>query len=506
MKTLRIILGDQLSPSISALSGLDRETDVILMMEVENEITQVKHHKQKVVLVLSAMRHFAAELRDRGLNVDYVRLDDPLNTQSFDTELRRAVKRHEPENIVVTEAGEWRVREAQEGWQAEVRKDDRFLADHAEFARWAEGRIILRMDHFYRQMRKKTGWLMDGGAPPGGNWSYDAQNRKTLPADIPLPQRLRFSPDAVTQEVLDLVRQRFPEHFGELDGYGWAVSRAEALDALEHFIRDCLQGFGDFQDAMKTNESYLFHALLSPYLNIGLLLPREICEAILAVYERGDAPLAAVEGFIRQIAGWREFIRGIYWLRMPEYRESNFLNADRELPAFYWTGDTEMECLRQAISTTRRNAYAHHIQRLMVTGNFALLAGLDPARVEEWYLMVYADAFEWVELPNTHGMALYADGGVIGSKPYAASGSYINRMSDYCGGCPYDPRKKEGETACPFNLLYWNFLMVNESRLRSNPRMALTYRNVDRLDDRQKKQLARDAEAFLTRLDPLASI
>lgn len=300
---------------------------------------------------------------------------------------------------------------------------------------------------------------------------------------------------------MTLVRQRFADHFGELESFGWAVTREDALEALHHFVTNLLPQFGDYQDAMQAGKDFLFHAVLSPYINIGLLIPREVCEAALVAYQQGSAPLSAVEGFVRQIMGWREFVRGVYWMKMPDYAQTNFLNAKRPLPDFYWTGETDMKCLREVIEATRRHAYAHHIQRLMITGNFALLTGVAPAQVEEWYLSVYADAFEWVELPNTHGMALHADGGVLGSKPYAASGAYIDRMSDYCAGCTYDPKIKFGIKACPFNYLYWYFLIVNEARLKPNPRMALPYRLLARMAAEQRQQITKQAEQFLDRLE-----
>jgi deoxyribodipyrimidine photolyase-related protein len=499
MTTLRIVLGDQLTRGISSLSDV-RPGDIVLMMEVAEEATYVKHHKQKLVLVFSAMRHFAGELRSEGLAVDYIGLDDPANTGAFTTEVARAIARHRPSRILVTEPGEWRVAEMMKGWGAEILADDRFFATPAAFAAWAKGRKQLRMEFFYRDMRRASGLLMEGDEPAGGQWNFDHDNRKSLPRDVIPPKRSRFAPDSVTREVMAMVAQRFPDHFGDLEPFGWAVTRQGALEALDHFITACLAGFGDYQDAMKQENAFLYHSIISPYLNLGLLTPREVCEAAQDAWRRGDAPLNAVEGFIRQILGWREYVRGLYWLKMPGYGQSNFLAAHRPLPAFYWTGGTDMNCLAQAIGDTRRHAYAHHIQRLMVTGNFALLAGLDPAEVERWYLLVYADAYEWVELPNTHGMALFADGGIMASKPYAASGAYIGRMSDYCAGCRFRPDVKLGPGACPFNYLYWDFLMRNEAKLRSNPRMAMPYRTLAKMDAERRGEIAKQAKAFLDSL------
>lgn len=503
---LRVILGDQLSRSIETLRDIDKAQDVVLMMEVTDEATYVRHHKQKIALILSAMRHFADELRAEGIRVAYVRLDDPGNTGSFTGELRRMVAQHRPRRIVVTEAGEWRVQQMLESWAdafgipVEMREDKRFFASHAFFRSWAKGRSGLRMEFFYREMRRQTGFLMNGDEPEGGAWNFDAENRKPLKADAHVPERLRFQRDPITQEVMAIVEQRFGSHFGTLSSFNWPVTRAQALEALTHFIKECLPGFGDAQDAMKQGNGYLFHSLLSPALNIGLLLPDEVCKAAEGAYRSGKAPLNAVEGFIRQILGWREYVRGIYWMKMPDYADSNFFEAKRPLPSFFWTAETELNCIRQVVSETRDQAYAHHIQRLMVTGNFALLAGIDPREVEDWYLAVYADAFEWVELPNTHGMALFADGGLLASKPYAASGAYINRMSDYCKGCRFDPQGKPGREPCPLNALYWDFLMRNEKRLSRNPRMAMPYRTLAGWPAERKAQLAKQARSFLDHL------
>jgi deoxyribodipyrimidine photolyase-related protein len=507
MTTLRLVLGDQLTRGVSALRDLDPGRDVVLMVEVAEETTYVRHHKQKIAFILSAMRHFAESLRAEGLNVDYVRLDDPRNSGSFTGELERAIARHRPTRIIVTEPGEWRVGEMMDGWSSrvgvpvEIREDDRFFASRERFAKWAHGRKSYRMEFFYREMRKETGLLMAADAPVGGAWNYDADNRKSLPASVVPPKRLRFSADAITIDVLDLVRTRFNDHFGDLDPFGWGVTRDQALEALEHFLSTCLPSFGDYQDAMKRDDPFLFHALVSPYLNIGLLTAREVCQAAERAYRSGTAPLNAVEGFIRQILGWREYVRGLYWLKMPDYAHTNALGATRALPSFYWTAETDLACIAETVADTRRNAYAHHIQRLMITGNFALLAGIAPAEIEDWYLAVYADAFEWVELPNVHGMVLFADGGILGSKPYAASGAYIDRMSDYCDACVYDPDVKTGPGACPFNLLYWNFLIENRKTLGGNPRMAMPYRTLDRMTDDRRATIIREAEAFLENMD-----
>lgn len=502
--TLRFVLGDQLTRGLSSLDGLDPARDVVLMAEVRGEATYVPHHPKKIAFIFSAMRHFAEGLRAEGVRVDYVRLDDPGNTHGFRGELVRAVRRHAPDQVVVTFPGEWRVWDDMRGWEqacgvpVEVREDRRFFCTPAAFRAHAEGRRQLRMEFFYREMRRAHGVLLDAdGGPEGGAWNFDAENRKSLPKGQPIPPAFRVETDAVTAEVLDLVGREFGGHFGDLHGFGFAVTAAGAEAAFEHFVAHALPLFGDYQDAMATGEGTLFHAVISPYLNAGLLDPMAVVRRVEAEYRAGSAPLNAAEGFIRQILGWREYVRGIYWLKMPGYAETNALGAARPLPAFYWTGDTDLNCLRQVIGQTKRDAYAHHIQRLMVTGNFALLLGVEPRQVEDWYLAVYADAFEWVELPNVHGMVMHADGGFLGSKPYAASGKYIDRMSDYCRRCRYDVRLTTGPDACPMNALYWNFLAENGDRLRRNPRMALVYKSLDRMAPDTLAEVRADAARFI---------
>jgi deoxyribodipyrimidine photolyase-related protein len=503
MSVLRVVLGDQLSPDISALADLDPATDVVLMMEVQAETTYVRHHKQKIVLVLSAMRHFAEGLRARGITVDYVKLDDPDNIGDLTAEVRRAVARHAPSRLVITEPGEWRVQEMIQTWESvsgvpvAVRDDTRFFASRARFAAWARGRRGWRMEHFYREMRREHGFLMDGDQPVGGAWNFDAENRKALPKGARPPARRRFAPDAVTREVMALVEARFPDHFGALEAFGWPVTRADALDALQDFLDHALATFGDYQDAMKAGAPFLYHSLIAPALNLGLLSPREVCRAAEEAWRSGAAPLNAVEGFIRQILGWREYVRGVYWTLMPDYVDRNALEATRPLPEFYWTGETALRCLSEVVRDTAANAYSHHIQRLMVTGNFALLAGIAPREIERWYLAVYADAYEWVEAPNTLGMAVFADGGQMASKPYAASGAYIDRMSDFCGACAYDVKQKTGPKACPFNYLYWAFLIRQTERLAGNPRLAMPYRTLAGWTPERRAATLAEADAFL---------
>ncbi len=508
MKTLVLVLGDQLSLNLSSLAATFKEDAVVVMAEVWDEATYVRHHKKKIAFIFSCMRHFAEDLRSQGWTVDYVKLDAPGNAGSFTGEIRRAISRHQPDRIVVTEPGEWRVLEMMRGWEAEfgldveILRDTRFVASHARFRAWTEDRKQLRMEFFYRDMRRSTGLLMDGDEPEGGKWNFDHDNRKPAGQDLLMPKPQRFEPDAITDEVLSLVRKHFGDHFGDLEPFWFAVTKADAEAAFDHFLSHALPRFGDFQDAMLIGEKFLYHAVVSPYLNIGLLDPLEMCRRVEAEYRAGRVPLNAAEGFIRQIVGWREYVRGIYWLKSPGYERQNFFGNTRPLPDFYWTGETRMRCVKEAVEQTREEAYAHHIQRLMVTGNFALLAGVDPYFVHEWYLIVYTDAYEWVEAPNTVGMSLFADGGLLGSKPYAASGNYINKMSDYCKNCSYDVKQRTGPDACPFNYLYWDFMIRNRDKLGRNQRLSTVYSTLDKMADARKNEIRESASIFLDAIAP----
>lgn len=506
-KRLILILGDHLSRQISSLRDARKSTDIIIMGELAEEATYVRHHKKKLVFAFSSMRCFAEALRNDGFIVDYHRYNDDETITTYTDLVASAVKKYEPDVIVVTEPGERRLRNAFAHWEArgsvpvEIRIDDRFFCSLAEFERWAETRKTLRMEHFYREMRKKTRILMDGDAPAGGKWNFDKENRKPAKSAMSFPAPPRFAPNKTTQDVIALVGECFPDHFGDLKPFWFAVTRNDALNALDHFIEHALPHFGDYQDAMLRNEKFLYHAALSHYLNAGLLHAQEICERAEQAYADGAAPINAVEGFIRQILGWREYVRGVYWRGDDEYTSQNFFGAERALPAFYWTGETDMACVSAAVTQTREEAYAHHIQRLMVTGNFALIAGINPYAVHIWYLEVYADAYEWVEAPNVIGMSQYADGGALGSKPYAASGAYINRMSDYCKGCAYNVSEKTEEDACPFNALYWDFLIRNRENLKSNTRLSRVYQNWERMAADRKRAYRAKAQGILAKLD-----
>lgn len=498
--SLILVLGDQLSKTVSSLQYADRSTDRILMMEVMEEATYVRHHKKKIALLFSAMRHFADELRKDGWKVDYIRLDDNNNTGCFSGEVEKAVKTHQPTKLIVTEPSEWRVLNDMLQWEdnlgipVEITPDDRFICSHSEFRDWADGRKQLRMEYFYREMRRKTGLLMDGNQPVGGKWNFDSENRKPAKADLFMPAPRQFNPDQTTENVIQYVGEVFSKHFGDLQPFWFGVTAKQASEALDHFIESALPNFGDYQDAMLEGEKFLYHSVLSIYINCRLLDPLHTCRQVAKAYYSGHAPLNAVEGFIRQIIGWREYVRGIYWLKMPGYVSENFFSNKRPLPDFYWTGDTDMACMRAAIQQTKEEAYAHHIQRLMVTGNFAMIAGIDPREVHEWYLAVYADAYEWVELPNTLGMSQFADGGLLGSKPYAASGNYINKMSNHCKSCRYDVKIKFGDDACPFYPLYWDFLVRNREKLASNPRMAQMYRIWDKIGKEKQAAYLKSAD------------
>lgn len=502
MTRLVLVLGDQLTPDLSALRAADRDRDIVVMAEVRSEAQYVPHHPKKIALIFSAMRHFAEELCAAGWRVAYTEYRDHDNAGSIPAELLRRAAAHGATEVIATEPGEWRLIEALQDCPLEVTllPDERFLASRGMFESWARGRKELRMEWFYREMRKRTGYLMKDGKPAGGTWNYDHANRKPATRDLLRAAPMRFTPDAVTEQVLNLVERAFPDNFGTLRPFAFAVTRGQARRALAHFVRHQLAEFGTYQDAMLEGDPYLNHALISAYMNIGLLSPREVCDAVQAAWEAGEVPINSAEGFIRQVIGWREFVRGVYFHEGPDYPRRNALNHQRALPPLFWGAETGMNCLKQVVGQTRDLGYAHHIQRLMVTGNFALLAGVNPAEVHEWYLAVYWDAFEWVEAPNTVGMSQFADGGVVGSKPYVSSANYIDRMSDYCGGCAYDPKRKTGQGACPFNTLYWAFMERHRDRFEANPRIGRVYATWDRMDPDRRREILSDAERFLSGL------
>jgi len=506
MPALRLILGDQLNLNISCLQDIDKECDRVIMAEVREEATYVKHHKKKIAFLFSAMRHFAQELKQSGIDIDYIDYEHKDNKGSLKAQIQHQLANGNYDRVIVTHPGEYRLLEDMQSWSADfhinvdIRPDNRFLVDTDFFANWADGKKQFRMEFFYREIRRLTGYLVEDGQPVGGKWNYDAQNRETMPKDKIVPASHKVAPDVLTKDVLALVANHFPDHFGELENFHYAVTRNDALKVLERFVVERLPDFGKYQDAMVSGEPWMFHAHISFYLNCGLLQVKEVVEAAITAYDAGDIPLNSAEGFVRQVIGWREYIRGFYWHFMPNLSSQNALNAQASLPSLYWSGETKMNCLKQCINETKANAYAHHIQRLMVLGNFALLAGIQPRQVNEWFLVVYADAYEWVEMPNVSSMILFADNGNLASKPYAASGSYINKMSDYCRNCEYSVKQKTGEQACPFNYLYWHFIHRHRDKLENNPRMAMIYRTMAKMDQTQITHMLEDADNFLVRL------
>ncbi|MGD8956392.1 MAG: cryptochrome/photolyase family protein [Chromatiaceae bacterium] len=505
---LILVLGDQLDRDAAWRTQCAKKKDRVLMIEARAESQRIRSHRARTALFLAAMRHHAAWLQRQGYALDYVDIDH-AEAASFSSALEAAIHRHHPERLVMVEAGEYGVQAeidavcARADLSVDRLPDSHFLSTRDDFAEWRRGRKVLVMEHFYRHMRQRHDILMEERKPAGGRWNFDQQNRKPFGKHGPgeIPTHPGFPPDDITREALADVETQFPDNPGSLDDFAWPVSREQALTLLQDFIDRRLPAFGPFQDAMWDSEPWLYHSTLSAALNLKLLNPREVIDAAVDAYHTGHAPLSSVEGFVRQILGWREYVRGVYWLEMPDYLERNSLGADQPLPDFYWSGDTDMACLRQVIGQTLAHGYAHHIQRLMVTGLFALLLGVRPREIHEWYLAVYVDAVEWVEAPNTLGMSQHADGGLLGSKPYAASGRYIQRMSNYCSGCRFRPDQASGDSACPFTTLYWDFLMRHEARFAKHPRAAMQWRNLARLDDARRREIRQQAEslrAYLT--------
>ncbi|TVQ61750.1 MAG: cryptochrome/photolyase family protein [Phycisphaerales bacterium] len=502
VERLAIILGDQLAPNAPALRGLDKTRDAVLMMEVASEAGEGPSHKMRTCVFLAAMRHYALELQDAGWRVRYVKLDEPRNTQTFTSEIERAASVLKPRELRLAHPGDWRVLEAAQGLEntigvpVQIVDDDHFYVTPDEFGAWAQGRKSLVMEFFYREQRKKLGVLMEAkGKPLGGKWNFDEDNRASFKQTPRVTKAYRPRATQIVREVIELVRNRFPDAPGELDedGFVWPLTRAQALRSLESFIEHRLPLFGKYEDAMWTGEDVLYHSQLSVPLNLHLLDPRECVAAALAAHDRGDAPLNSVEGFVRQLIGWREFIRGVYWHEGPAYRDRNGLEETGELPGFYWDGETDMRCMSECLRPVLRHAWAHHIPRLMVMSNFAMIAGVRARAVGDWFYGMFADSVDWVTTPNTIGMGMHADDGgdgpVVGTKPYAASGKYISRMSNYCEHCRYDVKQRTGEDACPFNTFYWDFLIRHRERFRGNQRMAMILKNVDRMKETERVEV-----------------
>ena len=507
-RNLILVFGDQLDAGSAAFDGFDTAEDAVLMMEVEEEATHIPQHKIRLAFFFSAMRHFAGELTDRGYVVHYVAFDDPNNRGSFEAEITRWTNKTRPQRLICVRPGDFRVLESVQAaakslnCELDVRPDTHFMSTVNDFKSFAEGRKSLLLETFYRKMRRDHDILMKGKDPVGGNWNFDKDNRgvfgKKGPPKIKPPRS--FQPDQTTQKVIKLVEREFSDSPGRLENFDYPVTHEQALTALRDFVKYRLEHFGTYQDAMVSDFPYLYHSRLSCVLNLHLLDPRKVIDDAIRAYRDKKAPINSVEGFVRQILGWREFVRGVYWFKIPEYAEMNALQADLPMPAFMWTAETEMNCIRICIRQLIDTAYAHHIQRLMVMGLFALLLGVRPYDVHRWHLSMYADAIDWVSLPNVLGMSQYGDGGIIGTKPYAASGSYINKMSDYCSDCIFDPKESIKENACPFTTLYWDFLSRNHNRLKKNPRMGLQFRNLDRKSDADRDNIRKKADRLKSEL------
>ena len=508
MKKLILILGDQLDLKVAALRDFDIKTDQVIMIESMQEAQYVWTHKAKIALFLSAMRHFAKNLEDLHYPITYIK-SSPLTLVEA---LKEKIVQEQIKHLICTEPGEWRLKQQIEelakelSIRLEMREDDHFYCTHQEFIKWTDGKKELRLEYFYRLMRKTHHILIDAeGNPEGGQWNFDQDNRKPYPKKGPgiIEDHVLFEPNAITQEVLTFVNATYSNHPGSLEDFRWPVTRTQALEALEYFVEYRLRNFGVFQDAMWTDTPYGWHSILSSSLNLKLLNPREVIGAVLQAWKKQSLDLSTVEGFIRQILGWREFVRGMYYLDMPQMAQDNYYDHQRPLPKWYWTGQTNMACMKDAIGQTLKYGYAHHIQRLMVTGNFALLAEILPSAVCDWYLAIYVDAIEWVELPNTAGMALFANGGRFTSKPYVASGAYIKRMSNYCGSCKYKPEVRFGESACPVTTLYWNFLMKHREQFEASPRTRLMTANLNRISDEDQNSIQKHSQYVLSHLDEL---
>lgn len=505
---LRLILGDQLDPLHPWFQAAPDPQVLVVMMEIRQETDYTRHHAQKVLAIFAAMRRFAQQLREAGHRVHYLRIGNPHNRQSLTGNLDALALAVGADTVEAQLPDEWRLdaqlraHATQASYALRLVDSHHFLSERHEAARFfADGPWL--MERFYRHLRQREGVLMDGRKPAGGRWNFDTENRSRWPGDPPEPPDAR--PRHGLSDLWSEIEAADVQSLGDpcAAALPWPLDRAEALAQLEAFVAQGLPHFGPYQDALSDRHDRLFHSLLSFALNVKMLHPREVIAVAEAAWHAGQAPLASVEGFIRQILGWREYVRGVYWARMPGYVESNHLGHTRPLPAWFWTGETRMRCVQRAIGQSLQQAHAHHIQRLMVIGNFALLAGLDPAEVHQWYLGIYIDAFEWVEAPNTLGMSQFADGGGITTKPYVSSAAYLDRMGDHCRHCPYDKRQRLGERACPFNALYWDFMDRHAEKLRHLPRLAPVYRQLERMAAEDLAALRGQARTTLERLESL---
>lgn len=509
-RILRIILGDQLNINHSWFTQ-DPSVAEYVLMEVKEEASYVRHHIQKVVGFFLSMRSFAEELTAKGFSVRYITLDDPANKHCFSDNVKNLVSSGRYSAFEYQSADEYRVAESLRKLSGALSvpslevDSEHFLTTPQFFQGVFKGHKRYVMELFYREVRRRYDLLMEDGAPMGGRWNFDAENRKKLPQNVKPPPPLEFSHDA--SEIVRLLNLMKIETIGTINPscFTWPVTRDESLRLLEYFCSKLLPEFGSYQDAMHTEHRYLFHSKLSFSMNVKLLSPLEVIEAAIKAWSKskGKISIEQIEGFVRQIAGWREFMRGVYWTHMPTYKSLNFFKAKRPLPHYFWDGDTKMNCVKHAVTQSLDEAYAHHIQRLMVTGNFTLLSGIDPDHVDAWYLGIYADALEWVQLPNTRGMSQFADGGIVGTKPYTSSAAYINKMSNYCSGCFYNFKEKFGERGCPFNTLYWDFLIRNRERLEKNPRIGMGYRLLDKMKDSEVTKITKRAAEVLEEIERL---
>jgi deoxyribodipyrimidine photolyase-related protein len=508
--TLRLILGDQLNENHDWFKQPDKNVTYVLM-EMRQETDYVTHHIQKLAAFFAAMRAFAERLRELGHRVVYLTLDDSKNRQTIAGNIEYLLRQKKITRFEYLLPDEHRLdlelRETVENLAVTWRAEDtqHFLTGRQTLADFFAGKKRYLMESFYRWMRKRHDVLMDKGKPYGGQWNYDQKNRRAYDHKAPIPEPLFFDNDV--SDIVKIIRQKKVSTIGEIqaDQLLWPTTRAQSLVLLKRFVDDFLPAFGTYQDAMTVGNWYLFHSRLSFSINTKMLHPLEVIEAAVKAWEKKASriKIQQIEGFVRQVLGWREYMRGIYWALMPDLAAMNYFDHQAALPEFYWTGETRMNCLRCAIGQSLKHAYAHHIQRLMVTGNFALLAGVDPAAVDEWYLGIYIDAIQWVELPNTRAMSQFADGGQVATKPYISSAKYIHSMSDYCDSCHYNWKQRHGDMACPFNSLYWNFFEAHRPLLQKNPRVGMMYRVWDRMDSREKKQVLKQADACLKNLNRL---
>jgi len=510
-KTLRLILGDQLNINHSWFKETDSNITYVLM-EVMQEQEYVRHHIQKIVGFFTAMRSFAQELENLGHQVKYIKLNVAQNQQNFEGNIKSLLEEISINKFEYQEPDEYRLTEELTKIckslkiESAVFESEHFYTKKDDIKNFFKGKKQYLMENFYRDMRKKHALLMDeNGDPEGGKWNYDHENRKKYDGKYPLKDSLTFKKDV--SELVELIQQQKVNYFGNINTkeFGYPTTRKEALEVLDYFCKELLPNFGRYEDAMVKEHQTLFHSCLSFGLNIKLISPKEVVNEVLKAYHQSEnkIDIAQVEGFVRQVVGWREYMRGLYWAEMPSFANTNFLNHKGELPSWFWDGKVKMNCLKYSINNSLDHAYAHHIQRLMVIGNFALLAGCDPNQVDEWYLGVYIDAIEWVQITNTHGMSQFADGGLVGSKPYVASANYINKMSNYCEGCHYKKELRHGEKACPFNSLYWNFYIKHEDLLAKNPRIGMMYQLIKKMDDTEKQNIINQASTYLKNINQL---